>query len=421
MTNDQKAFLVIGHWCLDILHHSRVSQEGNMEIKTYRAKSMQQALKWIRSDLGADAAVLHTREVAPPLWGLLGGDRHLEVTAGIGVNVPSRFSNTNSSIEKTVWPQTESSPATEPIPPAHEQDYGAKYREDLQHQVDGLQSLVEDLCRQSDDSVTRKLTPELAELLTELMDSELGGDLARELIDRLRSRTTESDWHDPHLLRARLSRMVEEEIQCCGPIQLSPGSQRVVALIGPTGVGKTTTIAKLAADFHLRQQRRVGLLTVDTYRIAAVDQLRTYADIIDLPMEVVSTPREMRTALAQLADCELVLMDTAGRSPCDSARIQELKSLLFEAQADEVHLVVSGVSTISSLKNTVSQFSTVGATGLLVTKLDEVTGLGNLLHLLRGCRLPLSYVTDGQSVPEDISPADARKLARRILHLEGGR
>jgi flagellar biosynthesis protein FlhF len=194
-----------------------------------------------------------------------------------------------------------------------------------------------------------------------------------------------------------------------------------VALIGPTGVGKTTTIAKLAAHFHLREHRRVGLLTVDTYRIAAVDQLRTYADIIDLPMEVVSTPREMRMALAKLADCELVLMDTAGRSPSDVTRIQELKILLQEARADEVHLVVSGVSTISSLKNTVSQFCTVGATGLLVTKLDEVTGLGNLLHLLRGCRLPLSYVTNGQNVPDDILPADARKLARRILHLEGGR
>ena len=103
---------------------------------------------------------------------------------------------------------------------------------------------------------------------------------------------------------------------------------RVVALVGPTGVGKTTTIAKLAANYRLREKRRVGLITVDTYRVAAVEQLRTYADIIDLPMEVVATPREMREAVARMSHLDLVLMDTAGRSPRDEVKIQELKSML---------------------------------------------------------------------------------------------
>ena len=111
---------------------------------------------------------------------------------------------------------------------------------------------------------------------------------------------------------------------------------RVVALVGPTGVGKTTTIAKLAANYRLREKRRVGLITVDTYRVAAVEQLRTYADIIDLPMEVVATPREMREAVARMNHLDLVLMDTAGRSPRDEVRIQELKSMLTEAEPDEV-------------------------------------------------------------------------------------
>ena len=113
-----------------------------------------------------------------------------------------------------------------------------------------------------------------------------------------------------------------------------------MALVGPTGVGKTTTIAKLAANFRLREKRRVGLITVDTYRIAAVEQLRTYADIIDLPMEIVSTPREMHQAVARMADLDLILMDTAGRSPRDEVKIQELKSMLAEAEPDEVHLVL---------------------------------------------------------------------------------
>ena len=119
--------------------------------------------------------------------------------------------------------------------------------------------------------------------------------------------------------------------------------------VGPTGVGKTTTIAKLAANFRLREKRRVGLITVDTYRIAAVEQLRTYAEIIDLPMQVVSAPGEMREAVDRMADLDLVLLDTAGRSPQDEIKLQELKAFLDEADADEVHLVLSSVSSASAL------------------------------------------------------------------------
>jgi flagellar biosynthesis protein FlhF len=189
-------------------------------------------------------------------------------------------------------------------------------------------------------------------------------------------------------------------------------------LIGPTGVGKTTTIAKLAANFRLRDQHHVGLITVDTYRVAAVEQLRTYADIIDLPMEVVSTPREMRQAVERLAHLDLILLDTAGRSPRDNVQIQELKSLLAEAQPDETHLVLSSVTSTRALTKTAERFADVGADALVLTKLDEATGLGNLLPLLRSCRLPLSYVTNGQNVPDDIDQADCRKLAREVLGIE---
>ena len=191
-----------------------------------------------------------------------------------------------------------------------------------------------------------------------------------------------------------------------------------MALVGPTGVGKTTTIAKLAANYRLKEKRSVGLITVDTYRIAAVEQLRTYADIIDLPMQVVSTPREMREAVRRLEGLDLVLMDTAGRSPRDEIRIQELRSLLTEAAADEVHLVLSSVTAARTLEQTARQFSAVGTTRLTITKLDEATGLGNLLPLLRTSGLPLSYMTNGQNVPDDIETADPRRLSRLLLALE---
>ena len=169
----------------------------------------------------------------------------------------------------------------------------------------------------------------------------------------------------------------------------------------------------------MRDNLRVGLITVDTYRIAAVEQLRTYADIIDLPMEVVSTPREMREAVARMRDLDLVLMDTAGRSPRDEVRIQELKSMLAEAQPDEVHLVLSAVGGSRSLALTADRFAGVGTTSLLITKIDEATTLGNLLSLTRQCSIPISYLTDGQNVPDDIQVAEARALSQLILNVQG--
>ena len=192
----------------------------------------------------------------------------------------------------------------------------------------------------------------------------------------------------------------------------------VFMFLGPTGVGKTTTIAKLAANFHLRERLRVGLITVDTYRIAAVEQLRTYADIIDLPMEVVATPKEMRAAVQRLSDLDLILMDTAGRSPHDEVKIQELKSILAEANADAIHLVLSSVSSESAMRKTAAKFAAVGITSVILTKLDEATGMAALVPLLRSCKLPLSYVTNGQNVPDDIEPADSQKLTRLVLGSE---
>jgi flagellar biosynthesis protein FlhF len=276
--------------------------------------------------------------------------------------------------------------------------------------------MVEDLCRWPQAGAAREMPESLFHLFTDLIDAEVSEDLARELIDR--ARQSGADVSDARAAKARIVRMIEGEIATSGPLQITPGERRIVALVGPTGVGKTTTIAKLAANFRLREKRRVGLITVDTYRIAAVEQLRTYADINDLPMEVVSTPREMRQAVARLSDLDLVLIDTAGRSHRDEVKIQELKSMLAEAQADEVQLVLSSAVAGGSLAKIAEKFAEVGTTSILLTKLDEATGLGNLLPLVRSSRLPLSYVTNGQNVPDDIQPADSKRLARMMLGMD---
>ena len=126
-----------------------------------------------------------------------------------------------------------------------------------------------------------------------------------------------------------------------------------MALIGPTGVGKTTTIAKLAATLKLRESHTVGLITIDTYRIAAVDQLKKYADILDIPLRVVGSPEELRAAIEAMSDREFILIDTAGRSPSDTLKLQELKNFLNIAGPDEVHLVLSSTATQESVMQTI--------------------------------------------------------------------
>ena len=374
-----------------------------MELRTYKATTMHEALSLVRCELGPDAAILHTREVRNRrLFGLLRGPRHIEVTASVDVHVPSRLHAEDRF--RPPRPAPNPAPATPPDAP-----------ERVQGQLQHLQAMIEQLCRQQQSPAARDLPEELFRLFTDLIECDIDEDVARELIGRIQSETPRRELSEPMLVAARLARVLESEIPIAGPIQAPTDRQRVAALVGPTGVGKTTTIAKLAANFRLKEKRRVGLITVDTYRIAAVEQLRTYADIIDLPMHVVSSPREMREALRRMDDLDLVLMDTAGRSPKDEVRIRELRAFLDEAGADEIHLVLSGVTGSRTLVQTAERFAAARPTALILTKLDEATSLGNILPLLRSGGPPLSYLTNGQNVPDDIETADAAHLAGMIL------
>jgi flagellar biosynthesis protein FlhF len=382
-----------------------------MELRTYRAATMHAALALVRRELGSDAAVLHTREVRSSRWlGLLPGPRQIEVTASRGINVPSRLPAAVAK-EEPVAVEAPPSPKKQPVRTIDE----TRLSHQVQGQLTTLQAMVKDLCRQSKRDGHGDWPDELFHLFTDLLDAELSEQMARELVERLRNDPRAEGLSEPMMLKAHVAGMIEEDIHVAGPIQVTPGRCRVAALVGPTGVGKTTTIAKLAANFRLKEKRRVGLITVDTYRIAAVEQLRTYADIIDLPMHVVSTPREMRETVERMSHLDLILLDTAGRSPKDEVRLQELKAFLTEATADEVHLVLSSMTGARTLEQTAEQFATIGATSLILTKLDEVSGPGNVLPVLRSSGLPLSYLTDGQNVPDDIQIADAHRLARLIL------
>jgi flagellar biosynthesis protein FlhF len=213
----------------------------------------------------------------------------------------------------------------------------------------------------------------------------------------------------------RLRQIVEADLPVRGEIRLVSPGPTIVALIGPTGVGKTTTLAKLAAHFRLHEHCRVSLITIDTFRIGAIEQLRTYAEIMRLPLEVVSTPREMAAAVGRLAESDLILVDTPGRSPHDSARLLELRATLAAARPHETLLVLSGASGSGSFYEAAGAFRGLLATSLILTKLDEAAELGKLPDWLASSGLPISYTTHGQNVPGDILPAAAARLAELLL------
>ena len=260
-----------------------------------------------------------------------------------------------------------------------------------------------------------EIPPELFAHYLALIEADVEDEIARDLIAKLQQHASPGQLSDTAAASSLLAALIEREVRCAEPIAPKRGCRQVAMLVGPTGVGKTTTIAKLAGRFGVSHGLRVGLITVDTYRVAAVDQLRTYAEIIDLPMQVVTAPEELPAALALFAEFDLVLIDTAGRSPHDDQRLEELKQLVDAATPDHVYLVLSLACGAKPLRAAAERFAVVRPTSLILTKLDEAAGCGALLSASRDIALPVTYLTAGQEVPRDIEPANPCRIARLIL------
>ena len=291
----------------------------------------------------------------------------------------------------------------------------------VQRELQDIKSLVQRLVQTQGRDRLAHLQPQLREAYTQLIQNEVAEELAADFIGRINDRQTDDRPLDRATINEFLVQQFARVLAPAAPIQLTrkTGRATVVALVGATGVGKTTTIAKLAAQFRLKQGCRVGLITIDTYRIAATEQLRTYAEIIDAPLEVVLTPQEMKPALERLRDCDVVLIDTAGRSQFDREKLSELGEFLSVAEPDETHLVLSATSSQAVLLKAMEEFSSLNVDRVIFTKLDEAVGIGTFLAVCHKLDAKLSYVTTGQDVPSDIEESDGRKLAEMIVG--GGR
>ena len=202
------------------------------------------------------------------------------------------------------------------------------------------------------------------------------------------------------------------------PVKEAKNGGKIIFFIGPTGVGKTTTVAKIASKLRLEEKKRVALLTTDTYRIAATEQLRTYAEILDVPFQVIYSGEELLEAQETYKDYDFILVDTAGHSPTNEEQHADLKHFVNsvdEKMTRELYLVMSATTKYKDLLRIVDSYEDMKGFRLIFTKLDETSELGNLLNIKMYTKAKLSYVTYGQNVPEDIQVFDAQSTVKKLL------
>ncbi len=289
----------------------------------------------------------------------------------------------------------------------------------FKNEMQSLRSLVESLVKEQRQLHEPQMPEQLFEMYLDLIQREVSEEIAREMLHEIQNGLTGQQARSVDIVRQRVIDAMAQMIDTAGPICPNvDGKTRVVALIGPTGVGKTTTIAKLAADLKLRQNKKVALITIDTYRIGAVDQLRMYAQIIGVPIHVVLTPADLKRTVDSLQDMDVVLIDTAGRSQKDHAKINELRAFLDAVGPHELHLVLSTNCHHSHMLSAAEEFKKLGVDRIILTKLDEAISFGVVLSVFKKIDASLSYITTGQDVPDDIEVGNPRRLAQLLLGME---
>ena len=410
-----------------------------MDTRTFRAPTMEAAARQVRSELGMNAMILGTRTIQKKQWLGFRTSEEVEITAAPSLARQQRrpaaaLPAGPLAFRGTIPPRGPTLPPAAPrsnayvaaaqeavnpkallqTPVAQQAAYLG-----LQQEMSGLKHLVKDLVTQVRHQKAPQVPEDLFTHYMQLVENSVAEEIAAEVIDSVKRGNRPEHLREEDVVREKLCEKLTQLIPAAGPIRRTKtDGPHVVALVGPTGVGKTTTIAKLAADLSLRQGHRVGLITIDTYRIAAIEQLRKYSELIRSPLEVVHSPDEMTAALGRLRGCDFVLIDTAGRSPKDALKLNELKDYLDRANPDEVHLVVSSTCCESGLELATQKFADVRWDKIIFTKLDEAAQVGVVFNLLRKVNKGLSYVTTGQAVPDDIEVGHGKRLAEMVLGID---
>ncbi len=435
-----------------------------MLVKKFEADNMAGALKLVKDALGADALILSTRTLSKKGLGVL-GKQTIEVTAAIespamsapkgraipaakpaaASRIPRAYRNQAAELaERPERVELAELPLVDDYRQLKAQAKGPDV-DHLQAEINQLKEMLQQLTKAPAAPVPaapepvavvapravpaapverrQAVTPSVArskpqgvdDLIVTLTERGIDAEAATTIARFAAQQMTERQRQDPQSCFTALSRTITDLVQTSGPLWRPGDEQKRVSLVGPTGVGKTTTIAKLAAEAIMQSGARVALVTIDTFRIAAVEQLKVYGEIMGLPVEVVLSPEQLQEAFRRHRDKDLILIDTAGRSPRDSERIEELNEFLSAADGVENCLVLAAPTEERLQKKALESFGRLGISRLIFTKLDETDRCGSLINLPIRSNLPLAYLTNGQQVPEDMFLAEPETVAAVVM------
>ena len=362
-----------------------------MRIKKFTASNYSIALQKVKQEWGEDALILSTRSIKPP--SPIAGRKEatqVEITAAVEYASP------------VVEPEVQSSDELEnkPLPEKGDAD---------------LKSLIFSLLSQTDRAQSMGLKPHQFNTFSHLVESGLDEKLASKILKKALEQNSEQT-ADSSKGPLKVMNLMKKVLPCKGGIDLSVYGPKIVAFVGPTGVGKTTTVAKIAAEYALRRGKKVVMVSLDTYRLGAIDQLRVYGEIMEVPVEVAGGKEELRHIITNHEDKDLILIDTTGRSHQDKDYSRQLKKVFDAVRGVETHLVLSVTAQEKLFTATYRQFSSMGLDRVLFTKLDEGLNFGSLFNFSVRNRLPISYFTSGQQVPEDLEVARPERVISLIFN-----
>lgn len=411
-----------------------------MRIKKFLAPSIKEATAQMKEDLGADAIVLNTRRI--PTSGLLKplGKDQFEITGAVDeqpalrpADQPQTYSRRSvrqayQSAPALPAPPNDEEPAVEglrkisrtferePELPAPRPSQSLRDASDiiqLKAEVEDMKSVLMQLSHQLRYKHFGELPESLKNVYLNLLQQDVDEKFAVTLTNAVLKKVHPQEQENATVIEQTVLQTIASGFPIAAAAAPAKKS-RVVVLVGPTGVGKTTTIAKLAAIEKLAHGKSVGLISCDTYRIGAIEQLKTFAVIAEIPMQVVYRAADVAAAVKKFQKHDVIFIDTVGRSQKAKKELAELKKIVQSAKADEVHLVLSAQTNDATLNEIVDKFALLEPTHLIFSKMDEAAIFGPLYNIAQRTKIPVSFFATGQAVPDDISVSDGMTFAKML-------